>query len=273
MRIHRITTWLVLTLLSAASASDAAVVLLHEYTFNGTLNDSQGGPAIASEGGHLNTGTTYTFGANQGLTLTSPGLTNPGTYSIEMRLSLDAVVGGRDRPWIKLIDFKNLTSDAGLYSYNPETTADSAAALQFFTHTATSDVFMPGQFVHVVITRDDATKQVTAYGGGGSQLSFVDGPVKGGGGDSAVFSDPQQIMRFLQDDVSPGDEAASGQIDFIRINNSVLSASEVSTLAAATAVPEASSFVVVGLAGALAGAWQGKRRRSTAVSTNGDRGP
>jgi hypothetical protein len=237
MRLVSTALALFLAHLAAASLARANVVLLHNYELNGNLDDSVlGGPAITSQGGTVGA-STYAFGDNQGLTLGSPLLTDAATYSIEMRLRLNAVRSSNNSNWIKLIDFKNGTTDNGLYSFDDDADA-THSKLEFIPSVSALDVFEPGQFVHIVITRDGTTKDVVAYGNGSAQLLYTDA------GDLGVFSGPGQIMRFWQDD-STLTEAGPGEIDFIRIYDSVLTDGEVSAL---VAVPEAGAWLFMGAA-------------------------
>src|SRR4051812_39658528 len=95
--------------LLAWSAAPAHAGLIHQYQLNGSLADDFAGPSLVAAGGSLNA-TNYSFGANQGLSL-SGGLATPGTYSIEMVFHFDNVSGFR-----KILDFKDRTSDTGLYN-------------------------------------------------------------------------------------------------------------------------------------------------------------
>ena len=56
--------------------------------------------------------THYTFGTNQGLSL-SNGLNSNADYSIELVFEYD-VIGGAN--WKKIVDFKDRTSETGLYN-------------------------------------------------------------------------------------------------------------------------------------------------------------
>jgi hypothetical protein len=226
---------LAIVLISAATQAHSAV-MIHDYQLNGNLTDVLGGPDLTSEGGTIGA-STYAFGPNQGLTLSNIGLTNPGNYSIEMRVSLASLNAPTGNPWIKLIDFKDLTSDNGLYSYDGQLD-NTGSILQFYPFGGTLDTFTPGTYANVVITRDGTTKEVVTYAQGFGQFSFTDST------DQAVFSNG--IARFLQDDFPTQQaESGSGAIDFIRIYDSVLTADEV----ADANVPDGGSTVaLLGLA-------------------------
>ena len=229
-------------------STHADASLIHDYQLNGNLNDALGGPALISEGGTVGA-STYVFGPNQGLTLAGTGLGNLGNYSIEMRVSLDHIISSFGAPWIKLIDFQNLGSDDGLYSYDGQLDG-IGSILQFYPVGGTGDAFFPGRMVHVAITRNASTGEVISYAEGFGQFTFIDG------GGIAVFG--QDVMRFLQDDFATGRrESGDGAIDYIRIYNSVLSPQEILGLA----VPEPTSA----LFGLGTGAVILLRRRRAAV--------
>lgn len=190
--------------------------LIHDYQLNGNLNDVLGGPALVSNGGTVNFNN-YSFGANQGLTL-SNGLGGvPDTYSIEMVFRLADPTGYR-----ALIGFKNQTQNEGLYSND--------SALDFFdivpgpTAAGPSGAFTANQDVHLVITRDGATDKFSAYINGVLQFSFTDSS------DLASFTGPNNIIHFFMDDTVVTGQAGAGVVDFIRIYNAELTAAQVQSL-------------------------------------------
>jgi hypothetical protein len=81
------------------------------YELNGSLADS-GGPSLISNGGIL-TSTGYAFGINEGLSLY--GTRAFDVYSIDIRFYFDDIYASINT-YQKIIDFKNRTSDSGLYS-------------------------------------------------------------------------------------------------------------------------------------------------------------
>src|SRR5437868_2633399 len=95
-----------------ASAPAQTPTPLHAYELNGSLADTYGGPALVNNGAALGA-TGLTFGVDQGPSLSSwlGGSATNGNYSIEMFFRLTNASGG----YRKLIDFKGLTVDAGLY--------------------------------------------------------------------------------------------------------------------------------------------------------------
>lgn len=93
-------------------------VPVHVYELNGTLSDSLGGPSLVSNGGSI-TGSGYIFGPNQGLDLTIPSGINWNDYSLTVDVTFDDL---SNRSWQKIVDFKNRSSDAGLYVYRAKST-------------------------------------------------------------------------------------------------------------------------------------------------------
>lgn len=202
--------------------------LIHDYEFQNTLADSLGGPALTSLGGTLGAGT-YTFGAQQGLSL-SNALTGgqDATYTIFMNFELDALTGYR-----KILDFKNLASDNGLYNLDTD--------LNYFNFAfGSTGAFAPGTFAQVVLTRDNATGLVVGYVDGVQQISFTDTT------SDAVFNAANNVINFFQDDnVTGGRESSSGSVSQIKIFDTALSASDVAALSVTT-VPEPASLAIVG---------------------------
>jgi hypothetical protein len=183
----------------------------HNYPLDGSLADQLGGPSLVPVGG-TTTSTGYDFAANQGLNL-SNAITNGGQYSIEIVFSWDTLSGG----YQKILDFHNLTGDVGLYSL--------VSGLNFVNGAFVPDVFVANQSVHLVLTRDDATDVLRAYIGGVEVWNLHDAA-----GD-AVFSAPDRMMRFFQDDNTSGQaEAQAGFVDRIRIFDATLDAGQVLSL-------------------------------------------
>lgn len=85
--------------------------LLHDYELNGSYADAFGGNPMIPNGGTL-TATEYVFGPDQGPNV-SGILSDPATYCIELTFTPEFTSG-----WRKIIDFKNLGSDRGLYIFN-----------------------------------------------------------------------------------------------------------------------------------------------------------
>jgi fibronectin type 3 domain-containing protein len=191
--------------------------LLHDYKLNGSFADALGGPSLVPAGGTLDA-TSYSFGANQGLSLEN-GI-NASTYSIEIKFTFTSTNG-----WEKIIDFANRTSDAGLYNH--------AKFMSFFPPNSTGEeVFESGVAAHVVFTRDGGTKAARGYVDGIEKLQATDP------GNTGVFSATNQIIQFFKDDsASSFGEAGAGSVDFIRIYDGVLTLAEVQALSSTDDLP------------------------------------
>jgi hypothetical protein len=138
----------------------------------------------------------------------------------------------------KIVDFKNLTSDNGLYNLS--------AALNFYPAAATgfANTMPAGTFVNVAITRDAASSMVFGYVNGVQQWQFTDTPSYG------TFSSPNNIINFFQDDITTGGrESSAGVATRIQIFDGALTGAEVAALPASGApsnVPEPMSLSLSG---------------------------
>ena len=86
-------------------------------------------------------------------------------------------------------------------------------------------MFTAAQPTHAVITRDAGTDQFIGYVNGVPQISFTDTA------SDATFTGVNNIIHFLRNDVFFSEDP-SGFLDSVRIYDCVLSAADVSSLAA-----------------------------------------
>jgi hypothetical protein len=208
----------------SVSATPTSTTLIHAYELNGSFADALGGPAMNPNGGTLGP-EGYSFSFDQGPNVS--GAIMQGNYSIEMLFRLNETSGYR-----KLIDFKDRTTDHGLYNLGGN--------LNFFPITTGSGgVFTPGDLAHVVLTRDDLLGAVIGFVNGTEQFAFTDS------GQAAVFSGSDNIIHFLRDEGLQGvpGENPSGYLDFVRIYDGPLSASEIAALY--QAVPEPATWLLL----------------------------
>ena len=239
------TALLVLVTVLTGGAVHAAL-LIHDYGLNGVLTDTNGGPSLVASGGVLGE-TTYTFGPNQGLSLRN-GFTNNQNYSLEIRFSMDATRGNQ-----KILDFKNLSQDAGIYNLNsqlngpPVTTGSGSLEsggenlnltltreLGFvpISHSKPLGAAVPGSLqagsglVNLILTRELGSSSVVGYVGGVQKFTFTDAA------QLAVFDSPGgNFAHFFKDDVTTfGTESSAGVVDFIRIYDGVLTTVEAACL-------------------------------------------
>lgn len=198
---------------SVASATD------HLYQLNGSLADSLGGPALVAHGGTLGA-SSYSFGQNQGLTLQAD---LGGVYTIDMVMSFDSHSG-----YQKIIDFKNLASDNGMYTHGTK--------WDFYPVGAYTDTPANGQSARLTLTRD-AAADVNLYVNGSLIGGFNDG------GNIANFSG-NYANFFIDDNHTSGSESAAGSVDYIATFGRALTADEVAR--GVSPVPEPSSTLMLG---------------------------
>jgi hypothetical protein len=171
---------------SFASNENAAVVLTPVAPF--------GGPT-----GMLGP-TGFTFGPNQGLSLPSTDIGS--VYNIEMTFSLTTTSGFR-----KLVDFKNQTSDNGLYNFSGQ--------LDYFLFAAGSTVTIPANTLVTVDLSRNASGQVTGFVNGVQQFTFTDGT-----GDATTST---VLLFFVDDTQTSGTESSAGFVDRIQISDTPFS--------------------------------------------------
>lgn len=195
-----------------------------DYEFGNTRSSSVGTPPDLSDIGpgtntfvsdtvDGETRTTLRFPQSNGVMLQpTTGVIANNEYTIVVYFKLDNVSGFR-----RLLDFKNGTSDLGLYV--------QSGFLTFYPFTSGPTApIAANTYVQVVLTRT-AAGMVTGYVNGVQQFSFTD---SGG----AAIIDSNNALRFFKDNTSGGStgEESAGNVARIRLYNCVLSAADIASL-------------------------------------------
>jgi hypothetical protein len=210
-------------LLMAVSSTHAAIVA--DFELNGTLANSAGTAVTLTNNavaGSLGA-TGITFGIDQGPTVS--GLTVTPDYTIDAEFTLDSLNGPRGNGYVKLIDFSNLQSDSGYYSYNGQFSAYP------FGPSGTQN-FVAGTSVRLTFSRD-AAGTIAAYIDGNLIYSVSDP-------DNRSATELNSVLNFFIDDVATGQgEASSGFVDYIRIYDTAITPGQ------AVAVPEPANLALL----------------------------
>ena len=150
---------------------------------------------------------------------TNSGVLPDNAYTIVALFEFDSVSG-----FNRIVDFKNGTSDNGLYVQDGD--------LRFFPNAQRGTTPIPAnKYVQVVFTRNSAGA-VAGYVNGVRQFTFTDTS-----GDAVIG--PDDVLRFFKDNTSgagTGEESA-GSVARIRLYDFALTAGEVSALDRQDTIP------------------------------------
>jgi hypothetical protein len=174
--------------------------LIHSYELNGSLTDSVGSTPLIGFGGNI-TSNGYVFGRNQGLSLTG-ALSNIENYTIIVDITFNTL---GPAAWQRILDFKNRTSDYGLYVFN----SGGNHGLQFYPYSGIVGTVTAGKRCRYIITRS-SNGQVKTYVDNSAQFVFDDSIRR-----SAVADN--NILLFCIDDFMVPNETDSGTIHKIEI--------------------------------------------------------
>jgi len=187
-------------------------VPLSVYEFSTDAGDLLSSGELTTLGG-ATTASGYDFDANAGLNIASAAM-NPSDYLIEMTFAVDSLLSHQGSSYQKIVDFKQLDSDPGLY-------VRSSGAIEFYLSAASSwGVVSAGVEHTLAISRDAETQEFVATLDGTEVLSFIDTA------GNAVFDGPENLISLFQDDfvISSGTqpEAGAGVIRNLRISGAPL---------------------------------------------------
>lgn len=197
---------------------------VHRYKLAGSFDDEAGGPPLLAMGGALDAGLGYKFEVNKGLKLTRAMPVD--AYTVDLRFTFNDI--GACNPggfhFCKLLDFKGLDADEGLYVYDEKLhfVISTVAMPPIFFES--KPLFIAGREATVTLTRA-ADRTTTAYVNRAPVFSFVDDTAM------AQFSRQEQVAYFAVDDlVTTPREAGSGSFREIAIWNVVLTPAEIAAL-------------------------------------------
>jgi hypothetical protein len=235
---------------SVATLSSTPVLAVppptHVYELNFSFADSLGGPPLTPNGQGRFVETKFGSaspappGSRQGYLVPAhdSGLTLVGglsayTYSVELQLRLDGFpdpsqcVSGNQICSAKIIDLADRTDDHGFYTPTSDGKAGNGRLQVCCDPVADSPegAIVYRQPVHLLFTRDGATKEVRGYVNGVLQWSAFD-PL-----DNVAFDGPDSVAHFLMDDFAFVDDAPLGFVDRIVIYDQVLSANDAARVA------------------------------------------
>jgi hypothetical protein len=210
------TSCLALSLFVLGTAAHASTLT---FDLNGSLAANENAAiSLTALGGSLGA-TGYTFAAGQGLSINLGAV--PSSYSIDMKFEFSPLGAG----FSKILDFSNLVSDAGLYTFSSN--------ISLFPSASAISGFAGGVINDVLITRS-AAGLVSVSLNGVPQITGVTDPTGSYNG---------SILTFFADDAATSHvEQSPGFVDSITIATNLTSTS---------AVPEPSTWamMMLGFAG------------------------
>lgn len=184
----------------------------YKYYFRNNLHESAVGPDLVSScadsfmtdtfAAYSLSRPVYRFEHGCGLNFTDvANFIATGSYTIEMYVALDSVDSYR-----KMIDYKNLVDDGGLYMTD--------SALDFYSLYPTNvKLYRNGKYMLTAMSRNGANQRVRFFANGTFVGSFTDGA-----GDA--FYDANKMLRFFQDDsTTANNEQSGGRIAYLAIYN------------------------------------------------------
>lgn len=202
-----------------------AADLIHEYDFNGNLNDTVGSGVPLTI--HPNTATSG-FGVSEWwwTATTSPGgglilntdIADPQNYSLGFRIEFNQV----GPSWRKIISFKGPMDDDGLYFYNSN--------LQFYPFgTNTAITYSADTFYDFIFVRSpDDIIRVYVVEGNGTVTKVYEEDDPGDYSVPLLVAGKYQFLLFVDDLEVTGEWTNGGTVKSVRVWNGTLSEDDIS---------------------------------------------
>lgn len=201
-----------------------SAVLIHQFDFDGNLNDSVGGGLLTV---HPNTATSG-FGINEWwwTATTTPGgglilntsIADSQSYSLGFRVKYNQV----GPSWKKIISFKGSPDDNGLYLYNSN--------LQFYPFGSNTEItYSANTFYDFIFVRSsDDIIRVYVVKGDGTVTKVYEQNDPGDASVPIQVAGKYQFMLFMDDTQTTSEWTTGGTIKSIRVWNGPLSEGEIS---------------------------------------------
>lgn len=205
----------------------------HSYFFNGTFNEASTGPALSetlscsaltgsftSQTINTSNGTcgvtqpVFAFNEGGGISYPNNNFIN-GSYTIDIFFKFNNITTSTG--YQRIIDFKNSTSDVGLYILN--------ACLNFYpnANVGTCPYFTSNTFYLITLVRDGVSKNITIYVNGTAFSTYNDAA------DDYVPTTTTTPIIFFRDDNAASCEDAAGSIKYLSLKPVTSTASEVAS--------------------------------------------
>jgi gliding motility-associated-like protein len=215
--------------------------LVHNFEFNGNLNDTKAtGISLFSfnnANSTFNTNpngwnwTENTSGGGGGLVLNTNLLTNPQVYSFGFRISFHETGPG----YKKIISFKGPADDNGLYFYNSK--------LKFFPFRENPKIYANNTFYDFILTRD-ASKNIKVYivEANGSVTEVYNEPDPTDAAVPRQSNGSYEFRLFMDDTQTNGEHTTGGSVRGIRLWDYPLSSSQIATALSSVTTNDASNI-------------------------------
>ena len=224
-RIHLLAIILFFSFLLILPNKLYSAVLIHQYDFDGNLNDTVGSGDPLTV--HPNTATSgfgvsewwWTAVANPGGGLVfNTDIADPKNYSLGFRIEFNQV----GPSWRKIVSFKGPADDDGLYFYNSH--------LQFYPFgTNNAITYSPDTFYDFIFVRSsDDMIRVYVVEGDGTVTKVYENNDPTDASVPVLVSGKYQFMLFIDDTEVQGEWTNGGTIKSIRVWNGTLLEEEIS---------------------------------------------